>query len=150
MNVSRNISTASLHSINPQVIELLYLSIVGVFTLFGNCLVIGAFVFGASGIRTLANYFVVNLAISDLMVGCTSLPIWFVYRIGKSLLSSLCHWMSQELIALESPNQKKKSREKYLTTTIHLLNISIEFNADWTHSLNIAFRKKALKAASFL
>ena len=64
--------------------ELVYLGTVALLTLVGNCLVILAFIFGARSIRTYTNYFVVNLAVSDLMVGVLSLPFWMVYRAGKS------------------------------------------------------------------
>ena len=77
-----NNSNASSSKSTTEVVELLYLANVAVLTLFGNCLVISAFVFGAQGIRTFTNYFVVNLAISDLLVGCISLPFWIIYRIG--------------------------------------------------------------------
>lgn len=65
-----------------EILELIYLSQVAVLTLFGNCLVLLAFVFAARSIRTYTNYFVVNLAVSDLMVGCISLPFWIVFRTG--------------------------------------------------------------------
>lgn len=77
-----NNSNVSSSKSTTEVLELLFLANVAVLTLFGNCLVIGAFVSGAQGIRTFTNYFVVNLAISDLLVGCISLPFWIIYRIG--------------------------------------------------------------------
>ena len=66
-----------------EILELVYLSQVAFLTLFGNCLVILAFLFGPRTIRTYTNYFVVNLAVSDLLVGCVSLPFWIVFRTGK-------------------------------------------------------------------
>ena len=69
-----------------EILELFYLSQVDFLTLFGNLLVILAFMFGSRNIRTYTNYFVVNLAVSDLMVGCVSLPFWIVFRSGRSLL----------------------------------------------------------------
>jgi len=65
-----------------EIIELVFLVIICVLTLLGNCLVILAFMLGPRSIRNYTNYFVVNLAVCDLMVGCLSLPFWIVYRIG--------------------------------------------------------------------
>lgn len=66
-----------------EIIELVGLSNIALLTLFGNSMVILAFIFGPRSIRTYTNYFVVNLAVSDLMVGCISLPFWLLFRIGK-------------------------------------------------------------------
>lgn len=49
----------------------------------GNALVILAFFKGPRKIRTFTNYFVVNLAVSDLMVGCLSLPLWILMNLGE-------------------------------------------------------------------
>jgi len=59
-----------------KVIETVFLVQVGILILFGNSLVILAFIKGRRNIRTYTNYFVVNLAICDLLVGCLSLPFW--------------------------------------------------------------------------
>lgn len=66
-----------------EVFELVYLVQVGVLILCGNILVIMAFALGPRRLRTFTNYFVVNLAASDLMVGCISVPFWICVRCGK-------------------------------------------------------------------
>ena len=66
-----------------EVLELVVLIHICLLTLFGNMMLILAFTFGPRNIRSLANYFVVNLAFSDLLVGCVSLPFWIVHRIGE-------------------------------------------------------------------
>ena len=42
---------------------------------FGNGLVVGSFI-RHSRLRTITNYFVVSLAVADILVGLTSIPIW--------------------------------------------------------------------------
>ena len=74
-----------------EVIELFLLINICLLTLFGNVMVILAFVFGPRSIRTFANYFVVNLAASDLLVGFISLPFWILYRIGECTLTTRYH-----------------------------------------------------------
>ena len=70
-----------------EIVELIYLCHVALLTLFGNCLVILAFVVGPRSIRTFTNYFVVNLAVSDILVGCVSLPFWIVFRTGEKVMN---------------------------------------------------------------
>ena len=67
-----------------EVLELFALCLIAVLVLLGNVLVILAFLLGPRSIRTYTNYFVVNLAVSDLGVGCISLPFWIVNRAGKN------------------------------------------------------------------
>lgn len=66
-----------------EILELTYLFQVTFLTVFGNVMVIFAFIFGPRSIRTLTNYFLVNLSVSDLLVGFISIPFWIVFRIGK-------------------------------------------------------------------
>ena len=68
-----------------EVIEIIYLCIVAALILLGNALVMLAFAKGPRQLRTLTNYFVVNLAISDMMVGCLSVPFWICIQLGKFL-----------------------------------------------------------------
>ena len=81
MNMTLNNNDSSKTGL--EVLELVFLSLIGVLTLLGNCLVILAFLWGPRSLRNFTNFFVVNLAVSDLMVGCLSLPFWIVYRAGK-------------------------------------------------------------------
>lgn len=66
-----------------KVIELIILCFVCVMTLLGNSLVILAFIKGPRSIRTHTNYFVVNLAVCDFLVGCLSLPFWICVKLSK-------------------------------------------------------------------
>lgn len=86
-----------------EVLELFALCLIAVLVLLGNVLVILAFLLGPRSIRTYTNYFVVNLAVSDLGVGCISLPFWIVNRAGKNrfqllrnefLLPRCCYYSS--------------------------------------------------------
>ena len=76
--------------------ELVYLGVVLVLILLGNSLVILAFALGSRRLKTYTNYFVVNLAVSDIMVGLLSLPFWMYVRVGKfpfrlNSFSQICH-----------------------------------------------------------
>ena len=51
-------------------------SFMSLMTIFGNILVIIAFI-RESTIRTYSNYFILNLSIADLLIGL----IWYVYKI---------------------------------------------------------------------
>nr|QBS47864.1 biogenic amine-like GPCR [Tripedalia cystophora] len=71
-----------------EVAELLYLAILVLLILTGNSLVILAFHLGSRRLRTYTNYFVVNLAVCDLMVGILSVPLWMYVRIDASAHSN--------------------------------------------------------------
>lgn len=90
-NMSRNASTmnnSSMISESTQSSSIItvvtFLSVVCVLILLGNALVILAFTNGPRRLRTYTNFFVVNLAISDLMVGCLSVPFWICLELGKT------------------------------------------------------------------
>lgn len=53
-----------------------------VFTIFGNILVCAAF-YHCRDLRNVTNYFVVSLAVADLLVGFVCMPFWFVYLIKQ-------------------------------------------------------------------
>lgn len=71
--------------------SLTIVDVVGLFTLSclicciigGNILVIYAFVTVGQKIRTITNYFVVSLAVSDIFVGVFSVPFWMLVQISK-------------------------------------------------------------------
>ncbi|XP_047127513.1 octopamine receptor Oamb isoform X1 [Hydra vulgaris] len=67
-----------------DIVDLIYILCVGFLIISGNALVILAFWKGPRQIRTLTNYFVVNLSFSDLMVGCFSVPFRVCVRLGKT------------------------------------------------------------------
>lgn len=53
-----------------------------VFTIFGNILVCAAF-YLCRDLRNVTNYFVVSLAVADLLVGFVCMPFWFTYLIKQ-------------------------------------------------------------------
>ncbi|RMX47509.1 hypothetical protein pdam_00002129 [Pocillopora damicornis] len=57
-------------------------------TLFGNALVILAFKRNMK-IRTVTNYFVVSLAVADILVALVSMPIWAAYLMSGVLLKEV-------------------------------------------------------------
>ena len=63
------------------------LALLIVFTIFGNSLVCAAF-YLSRDLRSVTNYFVVSLAVADLLVGFVCTPFWFVFLIKK--------WPSQD------------------------------------------------------
>ena len=64
-------------------VELVYLAQLAILIVLGNILVILAFTHGPRRIRTYTNYFVVNLAVSDMMVGLISVPFWIIVQCGE-------------------------------------------------------------------
>lgn len=82
-NATNKSESGSQYFRKEKIVELFVLGIIEVLILFGNALVITAFFKGPRRIRTITNYFVVNLAISDLMVGVLSVPFWFTIELGK-------------------------------------------------------------------
>ena len=82
-NATNQSESGSQYFRKEKIVELFVLGIIEVLILFGNALVITAFFKGPRRIRTITNYFVVNLAISDLMVGVLSVPFWFTTELGK-------------------------------------------------------------------
>lgn len=57
-----------------------FLVIIIIMALFGNFLVVIAFgVF--QKLRTMTNYFIVSLAVADILVATVSMPVWFAYLI---------------------------------------------------------------------
>ena len=53
-----------------------------IFTIFGNILVCAAF-YHCRDLRNVTNYFVVSLAVADLLVGFVCMPFWFTYLIKQ-------------------------------------------------------------------
>ena len=61
------------------------LGIIIICILAGNSLVICAFTLGSRRMKTYTNYFIVNLAISDLLVGILSGPYWIYIATRKKV-----------------------------------------------------------------
>lgn len=80
MNVSSNVTAPTSTELcdketeGEMIAHSVFLSVVMVFTLFGNFLVIGTVV-TYEKLRTVTNYFVISLAVSDVLVGLITLPL---------------------------------------------------------------------------
>jgi len=70
-NLSENIAIAAIP-----------LAVLIVFTIFGNILVCAAF-YLCRDLRNVTNYFVVSLAVADLLVGFVCMPFWFIFLIKQ-------------------------------------------------------------------
>ena len=57
------------------VVACIFYVIIAVFAIFGNMLVVISF-FLNDKLRTVTNYFVIGLAVADIMVGALSVPLW--------------------------------------------------------------------------
>ena len=56
----------------------MFLVLLIILTLFGNGLVLGIF-YQYKPLRTVTNYFIVSLAVADMLVAVLSIPIWIAY-----------------------------------------------------------------------
>ena len=84
-----NNSTMGERSSSLNILSFSFLLMIMFMTLFGNTLVILAFKKN-SKIRTVTNYFVVSLAVADILVAITSMPIWAAYPLlGARLKESI-------------------------------------------------------------
>jgi len=67
-----------------NLISLAVLEFINVLVIGGNCLVIAA-VFCSNKLRSVTNFFIVNLAVADLLVGLAVLPFsatWEVFKVS--------------------------------------------------------------------
>ncbi|XP_031549560.1 dopamine receptor 4-like isoform X2 [Actinia tenebrosa] len=64
---------------SKMVLSLLGLSVISVFTIFGNTLVCMAFATNKR-LRILTNFYVASLAISDVLVAVVNIPLWTYWR----------------------------------------------------------------------
>ena len=105
-SLNKGISTTNSTKEDPfdpsagEVVELVILFFVCIMTLLGNSLVLLAFMKGPRSIRTHTNYFVVNLAVCDFLVGCLSLPFWICVKLSKYYSNSMlfCFFSSKSFI----------------------------------------------------
>lgn len=63
----------SLNTDSSHLVRLSILALINVMVIVGNCLVIAA-VYYSSKLRSVTNFFIVSLAVADLMVGVAVLP----------------------------------------------------------------------------
>lgn len=71
-----------------QIVKLSVLLCIDVLVIVGNCLVIAA-VFCSHKLRSVTNFFIVSLAVADLLVGIAVLPFsatWEVYQVSVNTI----------------------------------------------------------------
>lgn len=69
-----------------NLISLAVLAFINVLVIVGNCLVIAA-VFCSHKLRSVTNFFIVSLAVADLLVGLAVLPFsatWEVFKVSET------------------------------------------------------------------
>lgn len=69
-----------------SLVSLSILAVINVLVIVGNCLVIAA-VFWSHKLRSVTNFFIVSLAVADLLVGIAVLPFsatWEVFKVSPS------------------------------------------------------------------
>ena len=57
--------------------------LISVLTLFGNTLVLAAFITTQKLRRCQTNYFIASLAVADLISGCIAVPLWTSVVLGR-------------------------------------------------------------------
>lgn len=68
-----------------SLVSLSILAVINVLVIVGNCLVIAA-VFWSHKLRSVTNFFIVSLAVADLLVGIAVLPFsatWEVFKVSS-------------------------------------------------------------------
>ena len=70
-------------NVTPSKLEIISLSVITLMIIIGNAMVILAYFTGPRRLRTRTNFFVINLAVSDIMVGLISLPFWITVLLSK-------------------------------------------------------------------
>lgn len=71
-----------------NLVSLTCLAFINVLVIVGNCLVIAA-VFCSHKLRSVTNFFIVSLAVADLLVGIAVLPfssVWEVFKVSAAIL----------------------------------------------------------------
>ena len=93
-NISNEATTAPPDASKPahvlravDYLSLIFLGLLVIMVIAGNLLVILSFATVGRKIRNVTNYFVVSLAVSDILVGIFSIPFWMIVQIRKSLLN---------------------------------------------------------------
>lgn len=74
-----------------NLVSLACLAFINVLVIVGNCLVIAA-VFCSHKLRSVTNFFIVSLAVADLLVGLAVLPFsatWEVFKVCHMIISIL-------------------------------------------------------------
>ena len=118
--------------------------LVAILAIFGNSLVIAAFICFKK-LRTRTNYFVVGLAAADILVGLLSVPFWIATLVSiwlQSVSWMSNSWLYRAFIALDVFSG--------LASILHLLLISLErlYAIGWPVRHRVSSRRSYLLAAS--
>lgn len=139
------------------VISTSFLVIIIIMALFGNGLVVIAFAVFQK-LRTMTNYFIVSLAVADVLVATVSMPVWFAYLVtgpiwifhewmqqvwscvdilcGVASILHLCFISIERVICISSP---LTYHDKITTSKVLLAIVSI-----WLFSVFMALLKGLL------
>ena len=82
----------SVHHHEPKLLSVIFLAILILLCLVGNSLVLIAFVMYRR-LRVITHYYIVSLAVSDLLVGLVSMPIWLSYEMTG--FANIPDWINQ-------------------------------------------------------
>lgn len=80
------------HHHKPKIISVVFLAILILLCLIGNSLVLIAFVMYRR-LRVITHYYILSLAVSDLLVGLVSMPIWLSYELTG--FTDIPDWINQ-------------------------------------------------------
>lgn len=86
-----------------SLISLAILEFINVLVIGGNCLVIAA-VFCSNKLRSVTNFFIVNLAVADLLVGLLVLPFSATWEVFKVRILIIHHDYMKLLYPLNHPS----------------------------------------------
>ncbi|CAF0714980.1 unnamed protein product [Brachionus calyciflorus] len=117
-------------SVNQKMLLGLIITIISFTAIFGNTLVIVAFIFNKS-LRTVSNFFILSLSISDLMIGLFVMPLSGTIIIFDKWIwgASICRsWLTIDYIASTASifNLFTLSLERYLSIAYPLKFMTIQ------------------------
>lgn len=73
------------------IVESLFFVVLSLVILAGNTLVCTA-IYKNRKLQTKTNYYLVSLAVADIMVGMASVPYWVYFRLGKNQVVNEVHF----------------------------------------------------------
>ena len=116
-----------------------FLVIIILMALFGNVLVVIAFAVFQK-VRNMTNYFIVSLAVADILVAAVSMPVWVAYlltgpawmfdlwlqQVLKSFTLFTSIWIFQKILNLRpKPIRWASTREEYWSGTDLRKNMTV-------------------------
>lgn len=121
-NSTRNYDDDGLYSVPPGLVALLSViyGLVSVVAVVGNLLVI-VVVVASARMRTVTNYFIANLSIADVIIGCLSIPFQFQAAI-------LQRWDLPEILCPVAPFVKE------LSVNVSILTLAV-ISVDRYHAI---------------